>query len=93
MGPVVSQLERSFAGRVEVRRYVVDKLEPGTPAHAAAFDLGRRIGFERTPTYLVADAAGRPRAMATGATSYATLHLAIAGALGSESSPTPSRSP
>ena len=81
MGPVVSQLERSFAGRVEVRRYVMDKLVPGSPEHAAAFDLGRRIGFDRTPTFLVADAAGRPRAMVSGVRSYATLHMALTDAL------------
>lgn len=81
MGPVVSQLERTYAGRVEVRRYVIDRLTPGSPEHTAAFGLARQIAFDRTPTYLVADAAGRPRALVTGATSYLTLSGALQGAL------------
>ena len=89
MGPVVSQLERSYAGRLEVRRYVIDLLKPGSPEHAAAFGLGRQIGFDRTPTYLVADAAGKPRAMVSGATSYLTLRAAVESALAPGSSPNP----
>ncbi len=81
MGPVVSQLERTYAGRVEVRRYVIDRLEPGSTEHAAAFGLARQIAFDRTPTYLVADAVGRPRALVVGATSYLTLHQALGEAL------------
>lgn len=89
MGPVVSQLESTYAGRIEVRRYVMDLLKPGTPDHLAAFGLARQIAFDRTPTYLVADAAGRPRALVSGATSYLTLRGAIESALAPPSSPRP----
>ena len=89
MGPVVSQLEASYTGRLEVRRYEMDTLKPGSPAHEAAFNLARQIGFDRTPTYLVADAAGRPRAMVSGATSYLTLRGAVEEALAAAGSPGP----
>lgn len=77
MGPVVSQLEREFAGSLEVRRYVLDKLAVGSPEHALAYGLAERVKLDRTPTYLIADTEGRVRALYAGATSYLSLRGAI----------------
>jgi hypothetical protein len=89
MGPVVSQLEREYAGRAEVRRYVIDKLVPGTPEHTTAFALANGVKFDRTPTFLVADGEGRLRAMVSGATSYLTLRQALEGAFRPPARPGP----
>ena len=81
MGPVVSQLEREFGAQVAFRRYVLDRLVPGTADHQLAFDLARQVAMDRTPTYLIAGRDGRLRARLTGATSYLTLRGTLTEAL------------
>lgn len=81
MGPVVSQIEREFAGRLTVRRYVLDKLQPGSAEHETAFGLAAAVKLDRTPTYLIADPQGRVRSMYAGGTSYLSLRGAVTEAL------------
>jgi len=81
MGPVVSQIEREFAGKLDVRRYVLDKLPAGSPAHALAFGLAEQVKLDRTPTYLIADPQGRVRTTFAGGTSYLSLRGAVQEAL------------
>ncbi|MEB3328309.1 MAG: hypothetical protein VKQ33_03645 [Candidatus Sericytochromatia bacterium] len=77
MGPVVSLLERRYAGRVTVRRYVLDRLVPGSPEHLTAYGLAEAVGLSRTPTYLVVAPDGRVRAVFTGATGWLSLSTAL----------------
>jgi hypothetical protein len=77
MGPVVSQLERTYTGRATVRRYVLDRLVPGSREHAEAYGLAEAIALSRTPTYLVVAPDGRVRTRFTGATGWLSLSAAL----------------
>ncbi|HEY9720713.1 MAG TPA: hypothetical protein V6D47_01790 [Oscillatoriaceae cyanobacterium] len=73
MGPVVHSLEASYANRVQFQVYELDQLRPGTGDFRAAEALGQAAGVNVTPTFLVVDGHGEPRAKYEGITSYATL--------------------
>ena len=73
MGPVVSKLTADYAGRIEVRRYEVDKLSKDSPDFLALSKLTAAIHFELTPTFLVVSRKGEVHGRYEGITSYATL--------------------
>lgn len=83
MGPVVSRLEKEFARQVEVRRYVLDKLVPGSSTHQEAFALAQAAGLKLTPTYLVVRSDGSVVSQFQGVNSYFTLRGALQQALAS----------
>lgn len=71
MGPMVQQLEKAYAGRVNFRVYTLDKLAPGE------YDEMKRIAdlvdFHVTPTFVTVDRTGRVIGRYEGTTSYLTL--------------------
>lgn len=73
MGPVVNQLESTYAGRVAFKRFVLDRLEPGSAEYAEYARLAPLAEFKVTPTFLIVDGAGRAYSRYEGATSYLTL--------------------
>ena len=73
MGPVVSKLEKDYAGRVEVRRYEVDKLSHESPDFPVVARIAEAVHFEVTPTFLVVGKDGVVHTRYEGVTSYATL--------------------
>lgn len=81
MGPVVSRLESEFSQQVEVRRYVLDKLVPGSAAHQEAFALAQAVGLKLTPTYLVVRPDGSIAAQFQGVNSYLSLRGALQQAM------------
>jgi hypothetical protein len=73
MGPVVSKLASDYAGRVEVRRYEVDKLSKDSPEFPEVAKLADAVHFNVTPTFLVISKSGEVHGRYEGVTSYATL--------------------
>ncbi|MDB5099549.1 MAG: hypothetical protein JWM80_3970 [Cyanobacteria bacterium RYN_339] len=73
MGPVVSKLSADYAGRVEVRRYEVDRLSKDSPDFKDVAKLADAVHFNVTPTFLVISRSGEVHGRYEGITSYATL--------------------
>lgn len=72
MGPVVDKLERDYAGRVEFRRFFVDKLTKQSPEFPEVEAIAEAIHFQVTPTFLVVSKSGAVHERYEGVTSYAT---------------------
>ncbi|MNS31853.1 hypothetical protein D3C72_639170 [compost metagenome] len=79
MGPMVSQLEKAYAGRVAFRVYTLDKLTPEQVGEVQR--LAEGAGVHMTPTFLVVDASGRVVSKHEGVTSYLSLSRALDGVL------------
>jgi hypothetical protein len=86
MGPVVHQLEQAYAGRVVVRKFVMDTITPGTADFDDMKRLGALAGFRVTPTFVVVDAQGAVVGKYEGVTSYLTLRRDLETALAANAS-------
>lgn len=78
---MVHALQQAYADRVQFQTFELDQLKPGTAAFQTAEALGQAAGVTVTPTFLIVDAHGVPRAKYEGVTSYATLQGELDAAL------------